>query len=204
MDKLSKHISSWELHPWWLQVASQWCSGGKPDTWLALQESAQHLEHQSHTCKRFNSLMEHAKSLEELQEVCRYLCRNKVWLQTNIQYLPNPSPQVSITCRNYVAFMLPHSVTEAVIGIGAAVRAGQALYARILHNGKQRNWCGTCFAPGCDGQWMLVTLWLMLAGSWEAACFARGLPCNIAALLVLVHVIKTTTATAKWGLWMLR
>jgi len=34
---------------------------------------------------------------------------------------------------------LPYSVTEAVISIGAAVHAGQALYARILHNGKQWN-----------------------------------------------------------------
>jgi hypothetical protein len=64
---------------------------------------------------------------------------SELGLHMNIQYLPYPSPQVSITCCYYVAFMLPYSVTEAVIGIGAAVRAGQALYAWILHNGKQWN-----------------------------------------------------------------
>lgn len=76
----------------------------------------------------------------------------------NIQYLPYPSPQVSITCRYYVAFMLPYSVTEAVIGIGAAVRTRQALYARILHHGKQWNRFSISFAPGYDGQEMLATL----------------------------------------------
>ncbi len=107
---------------------------------------------------KIESLVGRAKSLEELQEDCCDLYMNGLGLQMNIQYLPYPSPQVSITRGYYVAFMLPYSVTEAVIGIGAAVRAGQALYARILQNGKQWNWCSICFAPGYDGQEMPATL----------------------------------------------
>lgn len=51
-----------------------------------------------------------------------------------MKYLSYPSPQVSITCRYYVALMLPYPITEAVIGIGATVYARQALYARVLHS----------------------------------------------------------------------
>ena len=47
-------------------------------------------------------------------------------------YLPQPPPEVAVTCGHYVAAVLPHTLADTVICICAAVHAWQALYPRVL------------------------------------------------------------------------
>ena len=47
-------------------------------------------------------------------------------------YLAQSPPEVAVTCGHYVAAVSPHALADAVICIGAAVHAGQALYSLVL------------------------------------------------------------------------
>jgi hypothetical protein len=49
-------------------------------------------------------------------------------------YLPQPPPEVAVTCRHYVAAVLPHTLADTVICICAAVHAWQALYSWVLQH----------------------------------------------------------------------
>ena len=50
-------------------------------------------------------------------------------------HLPQPPPEVPVTCGHDVAAVLAHALADAVVRVGAAMHAGQALHPGVLHGG---------------------------------------------------------------------
>ena len=64
-------------------------------------------------------------------------------------HFSQPSPELPIARRDDIAPMLSHSVHDAVVGVGALVRAGQALETRIP--GDSASWQGERWRPSVSG-----------------------------------------------------